>query len=364
MKAVVLAGGYATRLRPISYAIPKLLFPVVGQPMIYWTLDLLREFGIDAVVLGVNYMADTLRKTVGDRYKGVSVRYSLEKTPLGTAGPIRLASDSTSLRDTFIAMNGDVIADIDLDEMLAHHKRTGALVTDALHEVSDPSRFGIVQLDHADMIKKFIEKPEAGRAPTRLANAGIYLIDPDVLKMIPPGRRVSLEREIFPVLARRNKLAGFPFKGYWFDIGDLSDYREANFRLIEKIAPNSLVERRTRVASASTIKPPSFVGSGSRIEAGAAVGPFGFIGKNGWVQRKARVSKSILFEEVTVGQGTVVSGAIVATGVTIGKNVRVEPGSILSPGVHVHDDVRIGKAAVVHPYKEVSSSISPGSHEM
>jgi len=364
MKAVVLAGGYATRLRPISYVFPKLLFPVVGKPMIYWTLDLLREFGVREVVLCVNYMADTLRRTVGDRYKGVSVRYSLEDVPLGTAGPIRLASGSISLKGTFIAMNGDVIAEIDLKEMLSHHERTGALVTDALHEVSDPSRFGVVQLNRTDMVTRFIEKPKQARAPSRLANAGIYLIEPRVLKMIPPRRKISLEKEIFPVLARRNKLAGFPFKGYWFDIGDLSDYRKANFRLIQRATRNSLLERGTRIANPSAIRSPSYVGAGSRIESGALVGPFGFVGQNSWVQRKARVSSSILFDEVTVGQGAVVSGAIVASGVTIGRNVRIEPGSVLSPGVQIQDDLRIGRRSIVHPYKEVTSSIEPGSHVM
>lgn len=172
MKAIVLAGGYATRLRPISYALPKLLFPVLGKPMIYWTLDLLSKYGVDEVVLGVNYLADVLRSTVGDKYRGISVRYSLEETPLGTAGPIKLAAQTVRLDQTFIAMNGDVITEIDLAKMLERHGRTKALVTDALHEVRDVRRFGVVQLDSQNRIETFVEKPRQNEAPSRLAKRG------------------------------------------------------------------------------------------------------------------------------------------------------------------------------------------------
>ena len=148
MKAIVLAGGYATRLRPISYALPKLLFPVLGKPMIYWTLDLLKHHGVDEVVLAVNYLADSLRARLGEEYRGMRIQYSLENQPLGTGGPMKLASQTIRLKDTFIAMNGDVIAEIDLTEMLTNvMNKSKAAVTDALHEVRDPSRFGVVQLD-------------------------------------------------------------------------------------------------------------------------------------------------------------------------------------------------------------------------
>ena len=147
MKAIVLAGGFATRLRPISYVIPKLLFPVAGKSMIYWTLDLLKRFQVDEVVLGVNYLAEELRKAVGNEYRGIRIKYSLEKSPLGTAGPIKLASKMTQLTKRFIVMNGDIITNINSDEMLQRHKSSKAAVTDALHEVQDPSRFGVVELD-------------------------------------------------------------------------------------------------------------------------------------------------------------------------------------------------------------------------
>jgi NDP-sugar pyrophosphorylase family protein len=365
MKAIVLAGGYATRLRPISYTLPKLLFPVLGKPMIYWTLDLLRDHGVDEVVLAVNYLADSLRARVGKEYRGVRIKYSLEDQPLGTAGPIKLASHATNLKDTFIAMNGDVIAEIDLTEMLRHHKRSKAAVTDALHEVHDPSRFGVVQLDSSWRIRRFVEKPSLEEAPSRLVNAGIYMIEPSVLRMISPGQKVSLEREIFPLLAEKRRLVGFPFEGHWFDIGNLSDYQKANFALLQENGPKSILRHeRSQLVSGSRPVPPLFVGERSKVEKAARVGPNALLGKNCLIRRSARVTNSILFDMVTIGEGTTVSGAIIASNVSVGSRVRIEPGTVISPNVQISDSVRIRRNAIIHPYKEITANVGTGVHIM
>ncbi len=364
MKAIVLAGGYATRLRPISYALPKLLFPVLGKAMIYWTLDLLKRTGVDDVVLAVNYLADLLRSEVGTSYKGMRVTYSLETAALGTAGPLKLASTIIHLDETFIAMNGDVIPDIDLSKMLDLHKQMKASVTDALHEVKDPSRFGVVQLDDTGRITRFVEKPKARETPSRLVNAGIYVIEPEVLQMIPDKRKVSLEREIFPLLVRDGKLIGFQFSGHWFDIGAISEYQEANFALLQESAQGSLREENTNVASNATIKVPVFLGEASKVESNAVVGPQVIAARDVLIESGARVSNSILFDGVTIGEASVVSGAIVASNVKIGRKVRIEQGSIVSPHVQIDDGVKIGRNAKIHPYKEIDSNIKPGTHAM
>jgi NDP-sugar pyrophosphorylase family protein len=359
MKAVVLSGGYATRLRPISYALPKLLFPVAGKPMIYWTLDLLQKYGVDQVVLAVNYLSDSLRAAVRERYNHVRISYSLESKPLGTGGPIKLAADKLKLKETFIAMNGDIITEIALDEMLRHHQESGAIVTDALHEVRDPSRFGVVKLDSEGRIQSFVEKPNSGQAPSHLVNAGIYMIEPKLLSMIPSNRKVSLEREIFPILAKRAKLSGFPFKGKWFDIGNLSDYRKANFELLKRQATNASYKHRT-----SRIRQPVFLGERTHIGAGAIVGPKVALGVACVIRRGARVSDSILFDRVTVGERTIVTGAIIASNASLGKNVRIDRGAVVSPNVKVNDEVRIGSNAIIHPYKEIILDVPSGAHVM
>lgn len=365
MKAVVLAGGYATRLRPISYNIPKLLFPVLGKPMINWTLDLLREHEVDEVVLAVNYLADSLLAKVGKEHRGMRIKYSLEDRPLGTAGPVKLASHAIRFDGTFIVMNGDVIADLDLTEMLKQHKRTNAAVTDALHEVRDPSRFGVVQLDPAYRIQRFVEKPSLKEAPSRMVNAGIYMIEPSVLRMIPPGKKVSLEREIFPVLARRRKLTGFPFPGHWFDIGNLPDYQKANFEMLREQGSRSVLGHvRSRLVTGSRLVPPMLFGAQTKIEKTARVGPNALLGKHCLIRRGARVRDSILFDRVTVGEGANVSGAIIASDVSIGDGASIEPGAVISSNVKISDGVKIHRSAIVHPHKEISTNVETGVHAM
>jgi NDP-sugar pyrophosphorylase family protein len=368
LKAVVLAGGYATRLRPISYAMPKLLFPVFRKPMIFWTLDLLHDIGVDEVILGVNYMAETLRANVGSTYQGMSIKYSLETQELGTAGPIKLASTNTELNETFIAMNGDVIAEINLQDMVRQHNETKALITDALHEVKTPSRFGVVLLSHtggSNRIQRFVEKPKQGRAPSHLVNAGIYIIDPSVLQMIPPGQKVSLEREIFPRVAEEGKLYGFPFSGHWFDIGDLKDYREVNFLLLrDSKSKAEVIGRDAQVATDAVIREPVAFGDNSSVESWAHVGPKVLLGKNGSIARHAKVARSILFDRVSIGEGAEVSDAIIATGVRVGRNVKIGRGCIISPNVTIADGVRIGEGAILHPFKEISGNVRAAAHVM
>ena len=363
MKGIVLAGGFATRLRPISYALPKLLFPVLGKPMIYWSLDLLKSLGTEEVILGVNYLAETLRRHVGSEYRGMSIKYSLETEPLGTGGPMKLASTNTRIDETFIAMNGDVIAQINLREMLKQHKETKALITDALHVVKNPKRFGVVQLDAENRIRRFVEKPNQREASSRLVNAGIYLIEPDVLQMIPPNQKVSLEREIFPPLAKEGRLGGFTFSAHWFDIGDLVDFRKANFAMLLDSAHTSAKDKRN-VAKDGLIRKSVFIGENSRVSGEASIGPKVLLGNNGSVAGGARLSESILFDRVIIGERSVVSGAILANDVKVGKRARIGPGCVISSSVNIADGVKIGSGATIHPYKEINSNVRASAHVM
>ena len=365
MKAVVLAGGYATRLRPISYAMPKLLFPVLGKPMVYWTLDLLDSVGITEVVLGVNYLAEMLRARVGSMYRRMTIKYSLEAQELGTAGPIKLASANTEMNETFIAMNGDVIAQIDLRGMLRHHQQSKALITDALHRVKDPARFGVVEMDPQKRIKCFVEKPKAGTEPSSLVNAGIYVIEPDILRLIPENRKVSLEREIFPQLAHEGKLSGFEFSGYWFDIGNLTDFRKANFSLLRYSTQElESQHRNARIATDAVIRRPVSLGDNSSVDSKARIGPNTLLGNCVSIRKNAKVAQSILFDGVTVGEDSVIYGAILSKDVKVGKDVRISQGCIISPHVTIADETKIAAGAVIHPYKEVNRNIRAKAHVM
>jgi len=362
MKAIVLAGGYATRLRPISYTVPKLLFPVLGKPMIYRTLDLLKKFGVREVVLAVNYLAEQLREAVGSNYAGISVKYSLEEHPLGTAGPIRLASKIISQKETFIVMNGDVLADIDFHAMLSHHRATRASVTDAVHEVMNPSRFGVAHLNREGMIERFVEKPRPGQDKGKLVNAGIYLIEPNVLRLIPSGRKMSLEREIFPFLAKKGKLAGFRITGYWFDIGNIADYKNGNFNLLQQAGTRAKAPKQSSSSRAFKVEMPVHIEKNARIERRARIGPFTIVGSRTVVGKDSWISGSILFDGVTVGEGCRIRDSIIASNAVVGQQAKIGPGCVISANVSISDGVRIGNNAIIHPFKEIHSDVKPSEH--
>jgi mannose-1-phosphate guanylyltransferase/phosphomannomutase len=333
--------------------------------MIYWTLDLLHSIGITEVVLGVNYLAEPLQARVGSTYRGMSIKYSLEAEELGTAGPIKLASANTEMNETFIAMNGDVIAQIELRDMLRHHEQSQVLITDALHRVEDPSRFGVVQMDAQRRIRRFVEKPKSRAAPSHLVNAGIYVVEPDVLRLIPDNRKVSLEREIFPNLAKEGRLCGYEFSGYWFDIGNLTDFRRTNFSLLRySTRKQQPPARNVTIATDAVIRRPVSLGDNSMVDSEARVGPNALLGNNVSIGKSAEVAQSILFDGVTVGEDSQVYGAILSTDVKVGKDVKISRGCVISSHVTIADRTRIAAGAVIHPYKEINRNVGAKANVM
>jgi NDP-sugar pyrophosphorylase family protein len=224
MKAVILCGGAGTRMASITKGAPKALIDVHGRAVIEHIFDLLKRHGITDVVLAVGCGAEAIREKFGDGSGyGLSIAYTEEKEPLGTAGPLRLAG--RMLQDSFIVSNGDELKDIHLDRMLEFHRNRRALATIALTKVKNTSEYGIVEME-GDRIKRFVEKPRPEEAPSNLANAGLYIMEPEVIKMIPSGL-VMLEKDIFPEIAAMGRLFGFPFSGQWFDTGTPGRYARA-----------------------------------------------------------------------------------------------------------------------------------------
>lgn len=225
-KALILAGGKGTRLRPLTYQIPKSLIEVYGKTLIEWLFDLLKKHGIRDVILSIGYLADKIKDYFTDGSKfGMNLEYVEEdpNKPLGTAGPLRLAKDI--LRDSFIVSNGDELKNINISRMFRLHKRKNALATIALTTVDDPSQYGVARLD-GTRILEFVEKPKKSEAPSNLINSGFYIIEPDVIEMIPKGF-CMLEKDIFPKLAKEGRLRGFPFSGQWFDTGNFERLERA-----------------------------------------------------------------------------------------------------------------------------------------
>jgi len=353
-----LAGGYATRLRPLSYALPKLLFPVGGKPILERTIEHLSSFGVNEVILAVNYLADQLREHLGEEYRGVKIKYSIEPKPLGTGGPIAFARQYYR-SETLLAMNGDIVSEIDLDGMRRVHESNDALATIALHEVDDPTRFGVAGLDEYSRIREFVEKPKLMDAPSRLINAGAYLLEPQAVDRIPKGRKVIIEREVFPALASEGKLFGYVHSGSWFDIGNISDFRNANFALLEKKTENKI---EARIAQSAELTDPVLIGEHAIVEEGAKLGPRTIIGRRAQIHRNASVAETIVFDDAEIGSDSSIEGAVIGNSVTIGKGVVIQKGTVIAGYVNIHDNVRLTRDVYVHPYKEIEEDILSSGH--
>ncbi len=222
--ALILAGGKGTRMRPFTYEIPKPLIPVHEKPLVQHTIELLRKHHITNIVMSIGYMGDRIQSGLGNGTNlGVNIRYIVEEEELGTAGSLNLLEERPDR--SFFMFNGDVLANIDLHEMIHFHRKNKCLATIALTAVDEPSRFGVAKLE-GDKILEFIEKPEKGKEPSKFINAGVYLLEPKVIDYVPEGRSM-MEKGVFPRLAREGQLCGYRFKGQWFDTGTHEAYEKA-----------------------------------------------------------------------------------------------------------------------------------------
>ena len=370
LKALILAGGYGTRLRPLSCTKPKLLFPIANKPLLEWVLERLSGVGVSTVVLAVNYRADMIRSFCGDEKYGLKILYSQEKTPLGTGGPIKLAEKVLSLEEgeKLLILNGDIFSNVNFDELKKVHdeqvSRWGAVLTLTLFEVEDPRRYGVVETNQDGKVLKFIEKPEQKEGVSKNINAGVYLTDQRIFGYLKEGRH-SIEREVFPVLAEQGLLFGYKHTGLWMDIGKIEDYMAANFKVLEQTAKNQpKIGENVELASNVKIIPPTIIGSNTKIGEGSRIGPYTVIGENVSIGKSCRIRESVLFSGITVESGSAVTSSIVGDNVSMGENVRIGKGSVIGEGVTIANNVKLASKVFVCPYKEVNFSVLRSKHIM
>ena len=323
MQALVLAGGEGTRLRPLTLTTPKPVMPLAGRPFLTFMLDWLARHGVTEVLLSCGYKSDDVARVLGDLYRGMRLRYVVEDEPLGTAGPLRLALDEGVLSGRVMVLNGDCLTDLDLTAMLRRHDETGARATIALAAVDDTSTYGVVPTGEDGRVEAFLEK-QPGPAPTNRINAGAYVLEPDVVEMIPAGRAVSIEREIFPQLTD-GRLHGFDFDDYWIDIGTPERYLEATQDLLAGRVESDLPPRDETA---------SLVYDGC-VTSGARIGPLAVLGNHCWIGDRSVVERAVLHDSVFVGHDCTVTEAIVGERARIADGVRVEPGAVVGAGASV-----------------------------
>jgi mannose-1-phosphate guanylyltransferase len=315
MRAVILVGGEGTRLRPLTLVTPKQMLPVAGRPMIERVIEHLGAYGIDDVVLALGYRPDVFLAAYPDGHCcGVSLHYAVEDAPLDTAGAVAFAAREAGIDETFVVVNGDVLTGLDLGSLIDfHHKRRGK-GTIALTPVPDPSSYGVVPTDEDGRVLAFIEKPPVGEAPTNLINAGTYVLEPSVLDLVDRGRRVSIEREVFPALVASRELFAMASAAGWIDAGVPSTYLAANLALASGT-----------VGSGSAIHPDAEV-TGSVVGDGVVIGA------------GAIIDGSLLLDGVNVGAGAIVRGSIIGPGAIIGTRAEVADLCVVGHAASVGDD--------------------------
>jgi mannose-1-phosphate guanylyltransferase len=272
MHAVILAGGLGTRLRPLTYTTPKPLLPIMNEPMVERLIKTL-PIEIDTVVLAVSYMVDKLRDHFKEHDVGREVILVEEKDPLGTGGAIK--NVEAHLHDTFVVFNGDVISSLDVSAIIDFHKKKKGIGTIAMWEVEDPTRYGIIGFDDNFRITRFLEKPSLEEVFSHWINAGVYVLEPEIVDSIEPQRKTSIEREIYPPLAVKGRLFGFTFRGFWLDAGTPEAYLLTHRTLLDQQPQSSL-----DLSNDVKVCHPVLVGENCKIEAGSELGPYACLGNN------------------------------------------------------------------------------------
>ena len=357
MKALILAGGVGTRLRPLSCTRPKLLFPVANKPLLDWTLERLAKNGVEEVILAVNYMAQAFIQRYGTTKFGMKILYSREGRPLRTGGPIKKAEELIGHDEPFLVLNGDILTNMNYANLVKKHKENNAIATIALYKVEDPSRYGIAEMTGKNRVLRFLEKPTRKEAPSSLANAGIYVLNPEIFDYIPSGRPVSIEHETFPKLAGKGKLFGYSFEELWTDIGELGDYLKANRLWLDNEIKKSKIEKSVKMDDDAEIANPTVLGKNVTVGEKSRIGPYAAIGDNVTIGKGVRIENSIVFPGTIVSDFTSVKGAIIGENAIIEKWVKIEDGCIIGDHTIIKDNVTLTKGVTVCPSKEVTESV-------
>lgn len=332
MKAVVLVGGFGTRLRPLTDTVNKQMLPVVDRPMIERVLGGLAGHGVTHAVLSLGYEPDAFLAAYPERRcAGVDLEFAVEDEPLDTAGAIRFAATEAGVDETFVVVNGDVLHDVDVASVWRTHRERGAEGTITLTPVDDPSRYGVVPLDDDGWVQAFIEKPPRDEAPTNWINAGIYVLEPSVLDRIPTGRKVSIERETFPAMVDHHVLSGVRSDAYWVDAGTPATYLQVQLDLVDgRRSAEPPVADGASVGDGADVR-HTVVMAGARVADGATV------------------SDSALLPGAVVEKGASVEGSIVGPGARVGEGATLSDLCVLGQDVAVDPGVRLTAARLPDP---------------
>jgi len=365
MKAVIMAGGEGTRLRPLTSNCPKPMLPLANRPMMEHIVELLKQHGIDEIVVTVAFLANQIRNYFGDGSEfGVRMVYATEEQPLGTAGSVRNAM--TELDERFLVISGDVLTDIDLGKILAFHEEHDALATIGLVAVANPLEFGIVITRDDGSIERFLEKPTWGQVFSDTINTGIFVLEPEIFDFITAGRPVDFSSEVFPALLKAGKpLYGAVGEGYWEDVGTLESYVSAHKDVLDgRVAvavPGFEMGRSVWLGEGADLHPNAKVegfavlGENCRVEAGARIGPYSVIGDNVRIRGDVDIERSVVHDNAYLGEGVTLRGTVIGRASDLRRNARCDDGSVVGDECFIGDGAHIASGVKVYPFKTVEA---------
>lgn len=328
MKAVILVGGKATRLRPLTMNIPKAMVPVLNRPFMEYTINHLVRHDFADVIMALGHLSQPIVDYFADGKNFYSrIVYSLEESPRDTAGAVKQAE--THLDDTFLVLNGDIFTDLDISAMLRFHREHKAKVTIALTPVADPTAYGLIETESDGRVKRFLEKPSIEEVTTNMINAGTYIIEPEVLRMVPPQGKFSFERALFPELVRSgDAIYGYPSDAYWIDIGTPAKYLELNWHLLSKIdnipAKDYRLDKKINVDDSAFISGHVAIGKNTTIGKNVRITGPAVIGENCFISGYTDIEKSVIWKNTQVAPGVIINNSVVAGGCRLGKDCRID----------------------------------------
>lgn len=364
MKAVVMAGGEGTRLRPLTCNIPKPMMPVFDKPVMEYSLELLKKYGIRDIAVTLQYLPGAVEGYFQNgRDMGLNIRYFIEDTPLGTAGSVKNAEEF--LDETFIVISGDALTDFPLDEAFGFHRSRGALATLVLTRVESPLEYGLVLTDQDGRIRRFLEKPSWGEVFSDTVNTGIYILEPEALQYIKPKTVFDFSRDLFPYfLAQGKALYGCILQGYWCDIGNCQQYRQVHIDILDgKVKVDIpgerdgdiIIGKGSHIAPRVHLEGPLYIGANSYIASGARILPYTVLGQGALVEANASIKKSVIGQDSLIGPGVEIRGAILGEGVKAKTRSSIFEGAVIGDRTVIEEDVIIKPDVKIWPQKVIEA---------
>ena len=366
MKAVVMAGGEGTRLRPLTSSRPKPLVPILNKPCMQHTIELLKRYGITDIVVTLYYLADEIEGYFGDGSElGVNLIYTVEDTPLGTAGSVKKAEEYLK-DDTFIIVSGDALTDLDVEKALAYHREKQSVATLVLQHVDNPLEFGVVITDDNGRIRRFLEKPSWGEVFSDTVNTGMYILEPSIFEYMQPEKSYDWSQDIFPqILAEEKPMFGYVLGEYWTDVGSLQQYRQAQYEMLGGMTKLPIDGRREGgdiwIGAGTEIDPnarligPLCIGKNCRVKADAHIGPDTVIGDNCLIEEGAILQKAIVWDSNYIGARSRLTGCTICFRSTIKDDVDVQEGAVVGDRCHIESGSTIRPLIKLWPDKIIEA---------